>query len=34
MRLVQDVGGLGGHTLGKTLVNLVSSLSRIKIKFL
>lgn len=26
--------GFGGHSLGKALVNPVSSLSRIKIKFL
>ena len=34
MRLVQDFGGLGECGLGKALVNLVSSFSRIKIKFL
>lgn len=34
MSLVQDFGGLGECSLGKALVNLVSFLSRIKIKFL
>jgi len=34
VRLVQDGAGLGGCSLQKALVNPVSSLSRIKIKFL